>query len=257
MTKSERCLEILDLLQKQEKVEVSDLAEQFHTSEMTIRRDLNFLAGQYNINRTYGGASIPKSGDPIVRTVSFDETRIKNKEIKEIIAKEAATLVMPRQRIFIDAGSTTREIANFLSDDYKNIVVSNNVKVIEKCLEYEKISTIMIGGEMIRLSGCSCGSVAEEQIRQYKFDIAFIGAAAIGADGKLYDGYSPEARFKNSLFDVSDAVYLLADSSKFNTYDLNDFAQLGQLTGVITDAGINESAKHLLEKYNVNMIIAK
>lgn len=257
MTKSERCLKILELLQNREKVEVHDLAKLFQTSEMTIRRDLNFLSGQYNIKRTYGGASMPKSGDPIIRAVSFDESRIKNKGRKEKIAEKAASLISSKQRIFIDAGSTTRIIADFLQDDYRNIVVSNNIKVIEKCLEYKKVSTIMIGGEMIRISGCSSGNVAEEQIRQYKLDIAFIGAAAVGADGKLYDGYSPEARLKSFLFDVADSVYLLVDSSKFNTYDLNDFASLAQVTGVITDLGIDEADKRLLKKHNVDVIIAE
>ena len=59
---------------------------------------------------------------------------------------------------------------------------------------------IMLGGEMIRITNCSSGPVAEEQIRKYQLDTAFIGAAAIGTDGRLYDGYSPEARFKSSLF---------------------------------------------------------
>ena len=256
MTKSERCLKILELLQTQDKVDVSDLAELFQTSKMTIRRDLNFLSGQYNIQRTHGGASLAKSGEPIIRVISFDDTRIKNKSQKESIAKKAASVIKPRQRIFIDAGSTTREIANFLLDDYKNIVVSNNIKVIEKCLEYKKISTIMIGGEMLRLTGCSCGNTAEEQIQKYKLDIAFIGAAAVGADGKLYDGYSPEARVKSFLFDVADAVYLLVDSSKFNTYDLNAFASLKQITGVITDSDIDDAAVEMLKKYDVDITIA-
>ena len=56
MNKSERCLAILDILQKQHKVEVNELAKRFGISEMTVRRDLNLLARQYNITRTHGGA---------------------------------------------------------------------------------------------------------------------------------------------------------------------------------------------------------
>ena len=257
MTKSERCLRILELLQEQEKVEVADLAEKFQTSEMTIRRDLGFLSSQYNIKRVYGGATLVQSGLPVIRDVSFDEERIKNKDKKEIIAKKAASLIQPRQRIFIDAGSTTRAIADYLSDTFNNVVVSNNIKVVEKCLEYEKVSTIMIGGEMIRISGCSSGATAEEQIKQYKLDMAFIGAAAVGADGKLYDGYSPEARLKSFLFDSADKIYLLVDSSKFNTYDLNEFALLEKVTAVITDNMITEEGRQLLKKYHTDIIIAE
>lgn len=48
----------------------------------------------------------------------------------------------------------------------------------------------------------------------------------------------------------------MTDSSKFNTYDLNGFAALSQVDGVITDAGIDEEGMNLLKKYNVEVIIA-
>ncbi|MEF9954766.1 MAG: DeoR/GlpR transcriptional regulator, partial [Clostridium sp.] len=76
-------------------------------------------------------------------------------------------------------------------------------------------------------------------------------------DGRLYDGYSPEARFKNSIFSVAKKIYLLADASKLNTYDLNEFGLLSQVDGVITDAMIDEEGMNLLRKYNTNIIIAE
>ena len=79
--KSERCLAILEILQKQHKVTVGDLAQKFGISEMTVRRDLNSLAGQYNITRTHGGAEL--GNQPVVRMISFDESRIAHKEKKE------------------------------------------------------------------------------------------------------------------------------------------------------------------------------
>ena len=188
---------------------------------------------------------------------TFDEEHISNKEEKIKIAKKAASLVQFRQRIFVDAGSTTRGVVKYLKNENRNIVVANSIAVINACLEFDNVSSIMLGGEMIRVSRCSSGNVAEQQLLNYQLDIAFIGAAAIGSDGKIYDGYSPEARFKNRVFEVSNEVYLLVDSSKFNTYDLNDFARLEQITGVITDAKIDEESKKLLYEHQVKIIIAE
>ena len=98
---------------------------------------------------------------------------------------------------------------------------------------------------------------AEEQLKNYQLDIAIIGAAAIGTDGKLYDGYSPEARLKSSLFSVAKKVYVLADSSKINTYDLNEFGSLSQIDGLITDAGIDEEGMILMKRHRVNVMIAE
>ena len=255
MNKSERCLAILDLLQRQHSVEVNNLAEIFKTSEMTIRRDLNSLAQQYNITRTHGGAMM--ANQQVVRMISFDESRISHKEAKERIAARAATLVKNGQRIFVDAGSTTRIILNYLEKDTRAVVITNHLKVAEHALQFDNLSVIMLGGEMIRITNCSSGPVAEEQIRKYQLDAAFLGAAAVGTDGKLYDGYSPEARLKSSIFPAAKRIYLLADSSKFNTYDLNEFASLSRVDTVITDAGLDEEGRNLLKKYQVNVIIAE
>lgn len=255
MNKGERCLQILNILQEQHKVDVNELAEQFQTSEMTIRRDLNFLAQQYNITRTHGGAIM--ANQSVVRMISFDEDRISNKEAKESIARTAVTLIKNGQRLFIDAGSTTRIMLRYMSEDMKNVIVTNHLKVAENAMEFDNLSVIMLGGELLKITNCSSGPVAEEQIRRYQLDIAFLGAAAIGTDGKLYDGYSPEARVKNSIFSVAQKVYVLADSSKFNTYDLNSYGALSQVDGLITDAGITEDGMALLKKYNVNVIIAE
>lgn len=255
MNKSERCLAILEILQKKHKVEVGTLSQKFGISEMTVRRDLNSLAQQYNITRTHGGAIL--GNQPIVRMISFDESRIAHKEAKEKIAALAASMIRNGQRIFIDAGSTTRIIMNYMDKDVRAVVVANHLKVAEHALQFDNLSVIMLGGDMIRITNCSSGPVAEEQLRKYQLDIAFIGAAAIGTDGKLYDGYSPEARLKSSIFAVAKKVYVLADSSKINTYDLNEFGHLSQVDGVITDAGIDEEGIILMKRHRVNVMYAE
>lgn len=255
MKKSERCLAILEILQKQHEVSVSDLSKQFGISEMTVRRDLNALAQQYNISRTHGGAEL--GNQSVVRMISFDESRIAHKENKEKIAALAATMIQDGQRIFIDAGSTTRIILDYLKEDARAVVVTHHLKVAEHALQFENLSVIMLGGDVIRITNCCSGLVAEEQLKKYQLDIAFIGAAAIGSDGKLYDGYSPEARLKSSIFSVAKKVYVMVDSSKMNTYDLSEFGSLSQVDGLITDSGLDEEAELLLKRHRVNVIIAE
>lgn len=249
-----RCMAILEILQNQHQVKVSELAEKFQTSEMTIRRDLNLLAQQYNINRTHGGAALAQ--DSVVRTISFDDAKIEHKEAKEQISRKAVELVEFRQRIFIDAGSTTRNMINYFTDDMRNVIVTNNLTVAGVALQHRNLSVIMLGGEMLPIANCSSGIVAEEQISRYQLDIAFLGAAALGTDGKLYDGFSPEARLKGNIFEVSKKICLMVDSSKFNCYDLHEFGSLKQVDVVITDAGINKEGMNLLNKYKLEVIIA-
>jgi len=200
---------------------------------------------------------MPLNGAPIIKTETFVEEKISNREQKDAIAKKASSFIEFRQRIFIDPGSTTRLIAKYLRNENKNIVVTNSIAVVDACQEFESVSVIMLGGEILPISRCVMGTAAEEQLRNYRVDIAFIGASAIGIDGKAYDGYSPEAWFKKMIFEVANRVYLLADSSKFNTYDLTAYARLDQFAGIITDKGIDEKTRAFLKKRNIKLIIAE
>jgi DeoR family transcriptional regulator, aga operon transcriptional repressor len=66
----ERRREILGVLHRDGRVLVKDLARQFRISQITIRKDLEFLDGQGVIQRTHGGALPVQSGallDPTLR----------------------------------------------------------------------------------------------------------------------------------------------------------------------------------------------
>lgn len=254
MKKGERCLKILEILQEKHQVNVTELSEMFQTSEMTIRRDLNFLAREHNITRTHGGAIM--TDQSVVRITSFDEELIPNKETKKKIARKAAGLIKNNQSFFIDAGSTTRIMVDYLDNEKKMLIVTSHLEVAQKAMNYDNTSVIMLGGEMLRGTNCSYGEVAEEQIKRYTLDLAFLGAGAVDAKGRLSDLYSPEARFKKSIFSVAEKVYVLADSSKFNNGGVVCYGDLSQITGFITDSGISEKNKMLLKQYNVDLIIA-
>lgn len=252
MDKKERYREIIELLQRDHKVEVNELAQRFATTPMTIRRDLNALVKEYNIVRTHGGAMI--GNQPVVRIVSFDEERIGHREEKNAIAAMGASLIRSGQRFYLDSGSTTRILLDYLDRETKAVVVCNHLGVARQALEFPNLSVVMLGGDVIRLTNCSSGPVTEEQIQRYSLDAAFIGAAAVGSDGNLFDGFSPEARFKSHIFKAAAKVFLLADSSKINTYDLNQFGHLSRIDTVITDRGIDREGENLMKRYQVKLI---
>lgn len=252
MNKSERYRAIIEILQREGSVDVNDLAKRFQTSLMTIRRDLNALCEEYNIVRTHGGAMMGEG--PMVRVISFDEKLIAHREQKNAIAKKAASLIRSGQRIYLDSGSTTRIVLDYLDPETKAVIVCNHLGVAQQALGFKNISVIMLGGYMIPMSNCSYGETAEEQLKRYSLDAAFIGAAAIGPDGNLFDGFSPEARLKNYIFDVASKIVLLADSSKIGTYDLNRFGHLKHIHTLITDDGIDRDGRNLINRYEVPLI---
>ena len=114
----------------------------------------------------------------------------------------------------------------------------------------------MIGGELQGTSMSCFGSLPEEQIRRYKLDIAFIGAAAVDSEGFAYTGYPSEAGTKNCIICSAKKSYLLVESGKFDQDNLMNFCHIGSFEAIITDGGVDPEVVERVEQHGTRVIIA-
>ena len=248
--KDSRRQQIYAMLQEQGEIQTKQLCQLFGVSDMTIRRDLDILAKEENVKRTHGGAVLLEFPVQEEKKSTVDRA-------KEAIAKKAMEFVDSTQKIFIDSGTTTIHIARNLSPGSHNIVVTNNLKIVEEVADKPHISVLIIGGTL-RVPVMSCyGAQTEEQISRYKVDIAFLGATTVGENGFFYDGYPPEVGVKQSIIQSAQRTFVLVDSSKFDKYNLISYSHVKDVTGVITDSGIQEETREKLEKMGANLIVAE
>src|SRR5690625_2182740 len=119
----ERQRQILDMLVAHKEIKLSLLKEKFTVTEMTLRRDLEKLEQSEHLRRIFGGAIL------IERDIALGERVGVMKEEKYKIGKKAADLVLPGESIFIDAGTTTVQVAKFLKPEYVNTIVTNGLNV--------------------------------------------------------------------------------------------------------------------------------
>src|SRR5262245_36082446 len=96
---------------------------------MTIRRDLELLAGRGLLSKVHGGATVmpPGSTDEPGFAAKTDRQRAE----KVAIASRAAELVRPGSAIGLSAGTTTAELARRLVEVPDLTVVTNSVPVAE------------------------------------------------------------------------------------------------------------------------------
>ncbi len=249
MLRDNRRQQIYELLQKSGEVQTTELCQLFQVSDMTIRRDLQSLEQERKIIRTHGGALLP--AEKIPQKSNGEET------VKEKIAKKGLGLLQGLQKIFIDSGTTTSYLAANLPEGKESVVVTNNLRIVQEVSANPSASVLIIGGAM-RKETLSCyGTQAEEQIRRYRVDVAFLGAAAIGQDGYIYDGYPPEEGVKKSIIQSAARTYVLVDSSKFGHYGLITYSHVNGVEGIITDSGINPEILKRLREMGANVIIAE
>lgn len=259
MTKAQRISAILECLQRDGKVVISDLVQRFNVTDMTIRRDFDYLVTQGKIVRTHGGAVLSENSDSQKRITPEASylTRVKeNASSKHEIAQTAIQLLKPKQYVFLDSGTTTLNIAKSIPLDVTYSFITNGVNVAAELLSRPYPNVIIVGGEIDLNTWSSRGSMAEAQINNFHADIAFLGCNAISPDGSVMIGNVAETGLKHKIMNISNEIYLLADSSKFNSFSLMAYASVRDFNGIITDSSLPQEIRTRISELGGNLIFS-
>ena len=252
LSSNQRQAQIRGMLHQQQVVSISELSGLFDVSEMTIRRDLEKLQRSGQVRRTHGGAM---AAERMVFEFNFVARRQANRQIKQAIAAEARKLVRPGQRLILDTGTTTLELACLLKDMEDMTVITPSLAVASELQFSEGIQTVLLGGVLRRGSPDLSGTVTESVLDMFAADIAFQGSDGIDLDGALYTADMRIARVDQKIRKRAERTYVLADSSKIGRTALAQHGFLQQVDGLITDNRIGPADKKTLEKLGANIIL--
>ena len=248
----ERRRAILDLLNRHGRVLVADLAAQFNTSQVTIRKDLEILHAQGHVHRTHGGALPSREGmleDPALR----DKEKLHRRE-KLQIAEAAAAMVSEGQVIILDSGTTTTAIARALRDRKKLTIITNAVNIAAE-LSGASIEVILTGGTLRANSFSLVGPIAEESLRRLNADILFLGVDGFDVQYGLSTPNLLEAKVNRTMMDVARLSVAVCDSSKFGRRSLSLIAPPSAVHHVITDRGIPKAELSALKKAGIDVTL--
>jgi DeoR family transcriptional regulator, aga operon transcriptional repressor len=252
MLNEERQRAILDLLRREGRVLVVDLARQFHTSQVTIRKDLELLHVKGLIHRTHGGALTARESaleDPTLR----EKEKLHRRE-KLQIAAAAAGMVAEGQVVILDSGTTTSAIARALRN-FQNLTIITNAVNIAAELSGSALEVILTGGNLRKNSFSLVGPIAEETLHKLNADILFLGVDGFDVHYGLSTPNLLEAKVNRAMIDVSRVAVAVCDSSKFGRRSLSLIAPPSSLQHVITDAGIPKADLSTLKKSGVEVTL--
>lgn len=254
MFTQERYQYIIDKLNKEGKVLVKDLSNEFQMSESMIRKDLQVLEKKKLLQRTYGGAICKKSS--IIPCESFGYRIDKKREEKEVVAKKAVELIRECETVFLDVSTISYLIAQHVIQQNMDITIISNMYEISTLIpEKGKTGFIFIGGDYSPIVGGSIGSYTCENIKKYRCNKAFLGCAGINlSDGTVSTTISEDASTKRTIIEVSEEHYLLMLGEKFGVNGSFPFSNLEDYIGVITNTIPDDEVKHVLADYSVKII---
>jgi len=237
MLNEERRRSIVEMLHRDGRVLVNDLAKYFRTSQITIRKDLEVLDSQGRIHRTHGGA-LPVQTEALLDPTLREKEKLHRKE-KMRIAAAAAGMVEEGQCVLLDSGTTTTAIARALKDIGKLTVITNAVNIAAE-LSGTNIEVILTGGMLRKNSFSLVGPVAEQALRQLSADILFLGVDGFDTRAGLFTPNLLEAQVNRIMAEISRTTVAVFDSSKFGRRSLCNIMPTTAVSHVITDKNIGK-----------------
>lgn len=222
---------------------VRELAERFGVSEMTIRRDLDYLERRGELTRTHGGAVLSKPG-----VVEFEFAR-KSREYaaeKRAIAKAAVRWIEPGMTLTLDTGTTTLEVARLLPEIGRLTVLTSSLPIASALHAFDRIELVLLGGVARKGDPDLTGWLTEENLKRFRVDLAVLGADGLMPDG-AYTTDMGVARVSRAILAGSARNFLVADRGKMGKSAFVNFAALNAFERVITDGGAAPPVREWLE----------
>jgi DeoR family transcriptional regulator, aga operon transcriptional repressor len=251
----ERRRRILDLLERQERATVSELAQHFGVSGVTIRGDLEALSRAGALVRSHGGA-LRRLDSPAELPISIKRTLHHAQKVK--IGQRAAELVQPDEIVIMDSGTTTVEVARRvrLLGVKPLTVITNALNVASELASLPECRIIMLGGILRPTSLSLVGPQAEQTLKDLNADRLFIGVDGLDPVVGLTTPDVLEAQLNAMMIRVSREVVVVADSSKFNQRSLSLISRIDSVHKVVTDSGADADALEALRAQGIDVIVA-
>ena len=251
MIPAERRQELLKMLQEQEIVTIVELMDKFKVSHMTIRRDLQKLEENGLLTQVTGGAQLFKR---ILTEPSHLQKELLNSEEKNAIGQDAASLIPPHSCIYLDAGTTSLALCNYITDRSDLTVVSNDFEVINFLVNQNIGDLIHTGGLVQKENRSGIGHLAAQTISSLSFDISFISASSWELRG-ITTPDRDKVAVKQAVARVSRQRILISDSSKYGQTATYLAVPMSDITCIITDNKLPEHGQKMLGKLDLKVVM--
>lgn len=232
---------ILDEVNHRSSIQVSDICERFHVSEVTARSDLDKLEHAGKLRRTHGGAvSIDRT-----ITISYPDQRMNiNVAAKQAIAKLAAPLIHDGDTVLIDTGTTAFELVRILGEKHDLTLVTSDLSIATFADSYlPHADVVLLGGLLRKNHRYMTGSITSSVLERLQATIAFLATDAFDTNHGFTTEYLGNAEIKSLMITHANKRVMLMDSSKLREPRFAKFATLSDFEVLVCEKDPQELLK--------------
>lgn len=228
--RKDRSAQIIEIMQSQNIISISDLAKRLDCTEMTVRRNLDKLQEMNFVKREHGYAVLLKNAQETDYYVQIEE----NKKEKEAIASVALQYLVPFESICLDSGTTIQQMVAMIPQNMSLSVITSSLAAALTLSNNSSVQVLIPTG-FLNHANRSILFAEPERISQYKADIAFISCRAFRVPGGAFEHTQALTTTKKALVSIATKRILLLDYSKWDVNSLCNSISLEDLDTIITD----------------------
>lgn len=249
----ERQQQLLQFVEQNQRVTVTQICEQFDVSPATARRDLEILAENGKIERFHGGAKTMRQAPPEAPVVQRSAEQATE---KSRIGQAAARLVEEGDTVFLGSGTTVLEVARHLKDRHNITVITNSLLVLNALAQIPHITLVGLGGVLRASEMSMIGHITEQALAEVHAHKIIMGIRALDAEQGLTNDYLPETMTDRAILSRGGEIIVVADHTKCQRVSTAFVAPITAIDKLITDENIPSDTVAALRAKGVEVIIA-
>ncbi|NLW78977.1 MAG: DeoR/GlpR transcriptional regulator [Ruminococcaceae bacterium] len=245
--KSFRIKQMEQYIMERRTVTMEELCQHFQVSMNTVRQDVASLVEKGTVKKIYGGVtSVEKS--PLL---PFEQRRQRNADGKRAIGRLAAAFVEDRDIIFLDSGTTTMHILEFIEPDKQVTMVTYSLIAINAAEAHSNVEVICLPGKLERMTRSFTSADTIKALERLHINKSFMATTGISATGDVTNSSLLEHDIKRAAVARSKKNYLLMDGYKFGRPSLVTYTDISRMDGLITDEGPSADLTELCRRKSV------
>lgn len=229
--KQNRINEIETYLIQKKSASMTELCDKFNISQNTARRDIAELCSRGVASKVYGGIILNTEND----IVPYNMRSVSNLSEKMALAQIASKYIKEGETIYIDSGTTTVNMLQYIPENINLTIISNSLNVYNEAARFAHLNVISTGGLLYHKTNSFIGMTAINTLRDYHINKAFMAATGVSLDSGAMNNSFHEAEIKKAVTRQCKAVILMADYTKIEKPASIAFSPLESLHAFITD----------------------
>ena len=253
ITTEQRREEIIKLLQEKGSVKVSELSRRYGISEVSVRKDLEYLEISGHLSRVHGGAV---GLNKMYVSMDLTERFRTNAPAKKRLAELAASLIEDNDTIMMNAGTTLTYVLHAIRGKRNISIVTNSIQNATEAALYSSFNVILLGGELDSKYQFTYGEDAQRQLENYHATKCILSVDGVSTEAGLTLYYSNEAALARKMIERSSTVIVAADATKLSRGAFARITEVDRMDILVTSKPETLETVSALEKRGIKVYIS-